>query len=704
MRRRRSKLQIPQMRQIHDGRLIFRGGLSQQAPTWDLPWGKYTFLRASQNYEQSIQGGYSDIEGYERFDGRTSPSAAGYATMDVVISGSIEAGDTITGGTSGATAVVVAVVTTTTPSYLVITKISGTFTDGEDLEVSAVVEGTVDDVAVTDGASTTQLHAQYLNLAADEYRGDIGAVPGEGSVLGVWMLNDVVYAFRNATGGATAKMYKATASGWSEVDLGEELAFTSGGTTEISEGDTITGATSSATATVERVILTGGTWAGGDAAGRLILSGVTGTFQAENLDVGASTNLATIAGDSTAITLLPDGAFEFYNSNFNSAASAERMYGCDGVNRGFEFDGSVFVPIDTGMTSDQPTHVIVHKQHLFFSFQASLQHSGIGDPYSWTLLTGASELRCDDTITGLQREPGSAGDAALSVFQRNRLAILYGTSSSDWNLVPYRDEVGAYAGTIQNVGFTMFLDDRGLTSLRAVQEYGNFNHATLSADIQTYINAKRSLAVSSCIVRDKNQYRLFFSDGAALYVTMDGRKVGAFMPCLLDNAPTCICSLENSSGAEKIYFGASNGYVYQLDAGTSFDGGTIEAYMTTHYSNDGIRHEKTYRTPITLQAEGQGYASVELTYELSYGQAESVDQPVGEDKEIAFSNPAEWDDDSVYWDSFFWDGQALGPTSGINFRGTAENVSFTLRKDSDYMLPVRHTGLMYHYSIGRRKR
>lgn len=74
------------------------------------------------------------------------------------------------------------------------------------------------------------------------------------------------------------------------------IEFSSGGTTEIVEGNKVVGATSSATAYVCGISLYMGTWAGGDAAGIFFLRDVSGTFQAENLDVGASSNLATIAG------------------------------------------------------------------------------------------------------------------------------------------------------------------------------------------------------------------------------------------------------------------------------------------------------------------------------------------------------------------------------------------------------------------------
>jgi len=77
-----------------------------------------------------------------------------------------------------------------------------------------------------------------------------------------------------------------------------KVAFTSGGTYEIEVGDTVTGHTSSATAIVDYVDKTSGTWAGGDAAGDLYVHTQTGTFEAENLDVGANEDVATIAEDT----------------------------------------------------------------------------------------------------------------------------------------------------------------------------------------------------------------------------------------------------------------------------------------------------------------------------------------------------------------------------------------------------------------------
>jgi hypothetical protein len=95
--------------------------------------------------------------------------------------------------------------------------------------------------------------------------------------------------------GLSYATYDASASG------DRTVSYTSGGTYEILPGDTITGATSTSTARVVSLTLSSGTWAGGDAAGVLTLDTRNGALQAENLNVGGNSNVATIGGDSSAV-------------------------------------------------------------------------------------------------------------------------------------------------------------------------------------------------------------------------------------------------------------------------------------------------------------------------------------------------------------------------------------------------------------------
>lgn len=684
-------MQFPSVR-VDTQELVLNGGLDTTTPPLRRLPGR---CLAAQNFEQAVSGGYRRVAGYERYSGKAKPSDATYTLITAAITGTIAVGDTVTGGTSGATATVIS-----RPSgQVIVTAVTGTFQDAETLLVSAASQGTVSGTPAVGGASTSLLHATYNNLAADVYRALIAAVPGSGSILGVIQYSDVVYAFRNNAGGTAAALYKSSGSGWTSVALGRELSFTSGGTYVLAEGDTITGATSAATAVVTRVVLESGSFAAGTAAGRVVFASQTGTFQAENLNVGANLNVATIAGDSSAITLLPDGRYEFDIINFGGSANTQRVYGCDGVNRGFEFDGTVFVPIRTGMTTDTPDHVQGHMNQLFFAFEGSVQHSGPGTPYIWSAVLGASELAMGDRVTGFAPQSGGQTAGALAIFTRNRTSILYGTGSSDWLLVPYREELGAFDYTVQNVGRTVFLDDRGITDFRTTQDFGNFADSTISDQVRDRINELRVTAVAACISRDLNQYRIFFSGGVAYYLTFSRGKLLGIMPQLLAHDLTCVWSGEQTNGSEAIFFGDDSGYVYQMEKGTSFDGEPIEYYFTLAYNHAGTpRTVKHYRHAM-LEIEGSSYVAFNFGYTLGHNTS-LIEQPGLQSTTTSFS-PAYWD--SFTWDAFTWDGLTLMP-SEIDMAGDAENCSLGVYGSSDIYEPFTVTGAVIHFTPRRAMR
>lgn len=665
----------------------FAGGVDLETPPIFVKSGH---CRAAQNYECDINGGYKRVMGYERFDGRTAPSAAAYATIPVTITGTVAVGDTITGVTSAATAVVIANVTT----YLVITKIVGTFV-AETLNIGGNPQATSSAGATVDGASTPLLHAQYKNLAADNYRADIAAPTGSGSILGGFKFGGTNYCLRNNAGGTAAVLYKSTASGWSAVALGRKLSFTSGGTYVIAEGNTITGAISGATAVITRVMLESGSWAAGTAAGKLIFASQTGTFQAENLDVGANLNVATIAGNSSAITLAPGGRLETVVANFGGSVNTNRVYGADGANPGFEFDGTVYCPITTGMTSDIPLHVTAHKNQLFFSFTGSVQHSAPGTPYIWSVIIGASEIAMGDTVTGFKPQPGSETSGALAIFTRNRTSILYGTGVSNWVLTPYREELGAYAYTIQDVANTLFLDDRGITNFATSQAYGNFAHSALSAKVKSWLNTQRTKATCSCVVRNKNQYRLFFSDGYALYVTMAGNKVVGMMQVYMPDEARCAWSTEESDGSESIYFGSDDGFVYQMEKGTSFDGDAIEHYL--HLAWDSLGSPRTLKdfTECAFEVTGTGYASWDFTFELDYASTQ-IETPGTQTVTLESLSSLSWDGAGVAWDTLFWDARSE-QNAVADMEGSGAMLGLVIRGSSDYHEALRFSGLHVHY-------
>lgn len=556
---------------------------------------------------------------------------------------------------------------------------------------------------IVDGAATPKLHAQYLNLAADVYRALIGSVGGascSGSVLAVVLYNDVWYAFRNNAAGTAALIYKSSASGWTAVPLGSEISFNTA-VAAPTEGQTIKGATSGATAVVRRAVLQSGTWTGG--TGRLIIDTITGTWQSGELikNVALTVTYATSSSLATAITLAPNGRYEFVIDNFTGSSSTKRIYGASGVHKGFEFDGAVYVPIATGMTTDTPSHVCVHKYHLFFAFDSSAQHSSPGFPYQWAPIAGAAELGQGDTITSFSKQAGSeASKGALVIFSRNHIKVLYGGAAGGtdpWNLVDFADEQGGYAYTVQRVGSnTIMLDDRGIGDLSATQSYGNFQSSTLSQRIHKWVSANRNKAHASCVARDKNQYRLFFTDKYALYVTFNGNKLRGIIPVYFPHSVDCVWSGEMDDGTEAICFGSSDGFVYQMEKGTSFNGADIEAFISLVFDSSGsARNLKSYHHCM-LECAGEGYAEFDFSYELGYGST-AITQSSAETVTAGLA-PSYWD--TMVWDQFFWDGKSLLPLE-MDMRGDGENVSIKIRSNSDYFNAVNFSGSIISYAVRR---
>ena len=392
--------------------------------------------------------------------------------------------------------------------------------------------------------------------------------------------------------------------------------------------------------------------------------------------------IALATSTATAITLNPNGNYKFVTTNYTGSTTTKRVYGANGVDRGFEFDGTVLVPINTGMTTDTPSHVFSHKNHLFFSFGGSVQHSSPGFPYQWSPITGAGELAMGDTVTGFIAQPGSQTSGALTIFTRNRTATLYGSSSADWNLVTYREELGAISGTMQDVGLTIFLDDQGITSLQTVQEFGNFSHATLSNQIKTFFSGKS--AIASCVARKKSQYRLYFTDGTGVYVTVGPGKYGASVVGMstvtLPNKVVCIHSSEDSNGSEIILFGSDNGYVYEMEKGTSFDGAAIGwSFKLARDVLKAPRVEKRFST-VMLECSSAGYAQFNVDYSLG-ANTTLMPQPSPTSCSIDLSPGSKRDVEAV-----------------IHLVGQAESIALQLSGSSDYSYPVTFSGAIVNYA------
>ena len=657
------------------------GGMDTETPPLGIPPGRALDLV---NFEPDVSGGYRRMYGYERFDGRPAPSASTYYVLEMNDVSGITVGSTITGGTSGATGVVLAI----DGVRIAITAKTGTFVVNE-----AIVgkPGIVVELPTENGAETDEEDAAWGLLAENHYRASIAAVPGDGPIRGVWRLNNTVYAWRDDS--TVCKVYKSTASGWSLVSYPKILKW-DGGSGAVAEGATITGATSGATATVRRTVQYSGTYGGSTAAGYFVLSGVTGTFQNnENIQVSAVTKCVADGADYTH-SQTEGGRYEFVNHNFYGSSTTYRIYGCDGVNPAFEFDGTYFCPIllpnITGVpATNTPKYVEAHRGHLFLAFaNGSLQHSVQGEPLTFDGFLGAQEFGLGSDITGLKSLTGGV----LAVHTRRKSYGLQGSNSGDWVLTTIAETSGAADYSVQALGQTYFLDDHGVTTLTRVQAFGDFRANSLSGMVKSAVELVRDQFVASFIVRKSNQYRLIGEDGTGVlfYINPRGQLEAAVFE--YPAQPVCIYNCDDENGDEHIYFGDDAGMVYEAEVGNNHDGATITFFMRLPFNSlRSPRLRKSYRD-VQIEIETPRGFSMKVSSELDYGSVDNPSQDVT-DIDVGFG-AGSWNVSN--WEEFFWDAQTI-PSPLIPLTGTGNNISLLMYGTSATAKPFVVQGVLLRY-------
>jgi hypothetical protein len=547
---------------------LMRGGLDLVTPPVAMPPGR---LVAAVNYESDVAG-YRRIGGYERFDGRPPPSAAPDAA-----------------------------------------------------EASA-------------------------------RRAAIGEVPGTGPVRGVWVYGGDVYAFRD--GPTSAGMYRASAAGWVPMTFGHVLFFTTG-TASFSVGEVVAGGTSSATGTIQRISLRAGTFGGGDAEGYLVLRGVSGAF-----DPGEAITSATGAAVGTtfqAVEIANGGEYEFANHNFFGSLAGLRMYFTNGVNSAFEWDGDTLAPIYSGTSIgpvelaayvkttlgdfiltpdggrvlaptefDLPVHVAEYSNHLFLTFRGgSIVHSGIGDPFDWRVISGAGEIGFGDEITGVLPEVSGS----MVVFGRGKVSYLTGTSADDFVMRSVTEGSGALPRSMQDIGQPVFFDDGGLRRLDATDAFGDWRVGTMTQAVDPLVRSIQRAGVrpvASIKVKSRDQYRVYLGDGSGFNVFI-GADPPETMPFLLPIVARCACAAEVTpqDGAERLFVGAEDGFVYEFDKGTSFDGAAVPAYLRLAWNSLGAPMQQKRFTKATLEFNAPTAVTVGVGYSVDYALPGGVGGPNG---------------------------------------------------------------------------
>lgn len=398
----------------------------------------------------------------------------------------------------------------------------------------------------------------------------------------------------------------------------------------------------------------------------------------------------------TTPALNPNGKYETLETNFTGSANTIEVIGVDGKNPAFRFDGTAFTQIASGITPDQPIHCeVLPSQVLLLAFRGgSFIYSAVGDPTKFSPVDGGGETAVGQEITGLQVQ----ADATCAVFTRNKTFMLYGSAggtSGDFQLKALALKSGAIEGSLQALGQALYLDDRGLTRLDRVQQFGDFESATISQKVQPLLLARVNNIRCSMVMRGKNQYRLFFGDNTALLLTMYGSDVMGFSEMRLTFTPNCAWSGEDENGNELFFVGGADGYVYQFESGNSFDGAAYVSSLQTGFMNAGqAEYKKRWRK---LVVECDSVTRIDGQYRCYYDYTDP-NIPLSE---IMLGSGTKWDLST--WDVDVWGGSSTSWTD-LYIDGVSRSIAIYMASSSDYYPPHIVSQFFLHASPRGRRR
>ena len=300
----------------------------------------------------------------------------------------------------------------------------------------------------------------------------------------------------------------------------------------------------------------------------------------------------------------------------------------DGVNYPgiYSTSGNTFAEVSSSTDVLGAEHVAVFKNTGFYAKGNNVFFTAPFTVDDFSVANGAGSVNVASEVTGL-----AVFRDQLIIFTSDSIKRLTGNTTSDYQVSPITDRIGCVNGdTIQEVGGDiMYLAPDGIRLLSATDRIGDFGLDIASDPIAKDANKFLSSTpnYSSVLMREKAQYRIF------AYVESEQREAakGLIATKFVSQGASGIswsstfgikvyvADSRYSGTSETICFSNTDGYVYTLDTGSSFDGELIEAIYESPYMpiTDPQIRKSFYK--MTLYAEPTGSMALDLNIKYDFG-------------------------------------------------------------------------------------
>lgn len=354
-----------------------------------------------------------------------------------------------------------------------------------------------------------------------------------------------------------------------------------------------------------------------------------------------------------------------YPSIYNTVGNTHTFLNASSTNINTDVEGAEFV--------------VVFKNTAFYSNGNTLLFTAPFTVDDFSAANGAGSIGLAHDITGL-----AVFRDQLIVFTTDTISRLTGSTSSDFRLSPITEKIGCINGdTIQEVGGDiMYLSPDGIRQLSATDRIGDFALDVASDKIKEDFNdfIGGSTEFSSCIIREKSQYRLFSYKSSqrstsskgliATKITTQGS--AGIEWSTLKGIKAYVADSVYSGSTESVGFANNDGYVYTMETGSSFgefDGikNPIEAIFESAYMpiSDPQVRKTFYKAVWYINPTGEMDLDFNVKYDFESRSRNNVIQPDTIDITTVAGSVG-----------FFGAGGLFGATSppGASFGGTLEKI------------------------------
>ena len=351
--------------------------------------------------------------------------------------------------------------------------------------------------------------------------------------------------------------------------------------------------------------------------------------------------------------------------------------------------------------------VTVHDHHLIVAGVENNLNTVYYSAYNSLSFTasGSGSVTISDQVQGIK---GFRTD--LIVFAENSIHKLININdSANIRIDPITENVGCLSGySVQEIGGDLiFLAPDGLRTVAGTARIGDVELGTVSKAIQPLITdlteSINSYIISSIVLREKSQYRLFYTDTSKNNTEQRGI-IGTLRPNGFQWSETRgiesteIGSGFNENGIEEYYHGDTNGYVYVHDSGNDFDGSNILArYATPDYDYGDLGTLKTLHY-MRVSASAEGVVEPDVQVRFEYGNT-NIPQPP-ELFDLGTIDPPSLFGEALFNTNVF--GGAENPMIRVALQGSGTSNNFTFISE-DNKAPYTINGLYVDFiPSGRR--